>query len=210
LRQVDQGNIVHAADTTGIVVITQLQPIGVQFSLPQQQIFNVNSAYAKGPLDVDVFADDGKTVADTGKLVGIDNLVDQTTGTVKLKAEFPNARYQSWPGQFVNVRLKLQTLNQVIVVPTAAVQRGPVGTFVYLVGENNVVSAKPVTVTQQDENSAVIASGVTTGDRVVTTGFANLSDGARVSVGKDDNTPSPDLAPRKRNGGQPPGGGNRK
>ena len=140
----------------------------------------------------------------------IDNLVDQTTGTVKLKAEFPNANYQSWPGQFVNVRLKVQTLDQVVVVPTAAVQRGPIGTFVYVIGGDNTVSAKPVTVTQQDENSAVIASGITTGDRVVTTGFANLSDGAKVSVGKDDNTPSPDLAPRKRNGGQSQKGGNRK
>ena len=110
LRQVDQGNIIHAADTTGLVVITQLQPIAVWFSLPQQQIMRVNAAAAKGTLAVDVFGNDGVTVIDTGKLTGIDNQVDQTTGTLKLKAEFPNANYQLWPGQFVNVRLKVETL----------------------------------------------------------------------------------------------------
>ncbi|MFK4486835.1 multidrug efflux system membrane fusion protein [Bradyrhizobium sp. USDA 336] len=125
LRLVDQGNIIHASDTTGLVVITQLQPIAVWFSLPQQQIMRVNAAAAKGPLAVDVFGNDGITVIDTGKLTGIDNQVDQTTGTLKLKAEFPNANYQLWPGQFVNVRLKVETLTQALVVPTSAVQRGP-------------------------------------------------------------------------------------
>ncbi|WP_407122414.1 efflux RND transporter periplasmic adaptor subunit [Bradyrhizobium sp. STM 3561] len=198
LRQVDQGNIIHASDTTGLVVITQLQPIAVWFSLPQQQIMRVNAAAAKGTLAVDVFGNDGITVIDTGKLTGIDNQVDQTTGTLKLKAEFPNANYQLWPGQFVNVRLKVETLTQALVVPTSAVQRGPVGTFSYVIGEDNVVSAKPVTVTQQNEHDAVIASGLSPSDKVITTGFANLSDGSKVIVGRDDQTPSADLAPRKR------------
>ena len=110
LRQVDQGNIIHASDATGLVIITQLQPIAVQFSLPQQQIVRVNAASAKGALAVDVFGNDGITVVDTGKLTGIDNQVDPTTGTLKLKAEFPNASFQLWPGQFVNVRLKVETL----------------------------------------------------------------------------------------------------
>ncbi|QOZ09743.1 efflux RND transporter periplasmic adaptor subunit [Bradyrhizobium sp. CCBAU 51765] len=201
LRQVDQGNIVHAADTTGLVVITQLQPIAVWFSLPQQQIMRVNAAAAKGTLAVDVFGNDGITVIDTGKLTGIDNQVDQTTGTLKLKAEFPNAHYQLWPGQFVNVRLKVETLTQALVVPTSAVQRGPIGTFSYVIGEDNIVSAKPVTVTQQNEHDAVIASGLSPTDKVVTTGFANLSDGSKVIVGRDDQTPSADLAPRKRSRG---------
>ncbi|WLA61675.1 efflux RND transporter periplasmic adaptor subunit [Bradyrhizobium diazoefficiens] len=201
LRQVDQGNIIHAADTTGLVVITQLQPIAVWFSLPQQQIMRVNAAAAKGALAVDVFGNDGVTVIDTGKLTGIDNQVDQTTGTLRLKAEFPNANYQLWPGQFVNVRLKVETLMQALVVPTSAVQRGPIGTFSYVIGEDNVVSAKPVTVTQQNEHDAVIASGLSANDRVVTTGFANLSDGSKVVVGRDDQTPSADLAPRKRSRG---------
>lgn len=201
LRQVDQGNIIHASDTTGLVVITQLQPIAVWFSLPQQQIMRVNAAAAKGTLAVDVFGNDGITVIDTGKLTGIDNQVDQTTGTLRLKAEFPNATFQLWPGQFVNVRLKVETLMQALVVPTSAVQRGPIGTFSYVIGEDNVVSAKPVTVTQQNEHDAVIASGLSPNDRVVTTGFANLSDGSKVIVGRDDQTPSADLAPRKRSRG---------
>nr|WP_311538682.1 efflux RND transporter periplasmic adaptor subunit [uncultured Bradyrhizobium sp.] len=198
LRQVDQGNIIHASDTTGLVILTQLQPIAVWFSLPQQQIMRVNAAAAKGALAVDVFGNDGVTVIDTGKLTGIDNQVDPTTGTLKLKAEFPNASYQLWPGQFVNVRLKVETLPHAIVVPTSAVQRGPAGTFSYVIGEGNVVTAKPVTVTQQNEHEAVIASGLTTSDRVVTTGFANLADGSKVVVGTDDGAPTADLAPRKR------------
>src|SRR6476620_10035895 len=105
LRQVDQGNIIHASDVTGLVIITQLQPIAVQFSLPQQQIVRVNAASARGALSVDVFGNDGVTVIDTGTLKGIDNKVDPTTGTLKLKADFPNASFQLWPGQFVNVRL---------------------------------------------------------------------------------------------------------
>jgi multidrug efflux system membrane fusion protein len=198
LRQVDQGNIIHASDATGLVVITQLQPIAVQFSLPQQQIMRVNAASAKGALAVDVFGNDGLTVVDSGKLTGIDNQVDPTTGTLKLKAEFPNGGFQLWPGQFVNIRLKVETISQALVVPTSAVQRGPVGAFSYVIGDGDIVAAKPVTVTQQNETQAVIASGLSANDRVVTTGFANLSDGAKVIVGKDEQTPSADLAPRKK------------
>lgn len=200
LRQVDQGNIIHASDTTGLVVITQLQPIAVWFSLPQQQIVRANAASAKGTLAVDVFGNDGVTVVDSGTLTGIDNQVDPTTGTVKLKAEFPNANFQLWPGQFVNVRLKIETLSKVVVVPTSAVQRGPAGTFSYVIGEGDIVAARPVTVTQQNETDAVIATGLSPSDRVVTTGFANLADGAKVSVGSNDQAPTADLAPRKRGG----------
>jgi membrane fusion protein, multidrug efflux system len=178
LRQVDQGNIIKASDATGLVILTQLQPIAV--------------------LAVDVFGNDGTTVVDTGTLKGIDNQVDPTTGTLKLKAEFPNASFQLWPGQFVNVRLKVETLPKAIVIPTSAVQRGPAGTFSYVIGEGDIATAKPIVVTQQNENDAVIASGLTTSDRVVTTGFANLSDGAKVFIGKDDSNPAADLAPRKR------------
>jgi multidrug efflux system membrane fusion protein len=200
LRQVDQGNIIHASDTTGLVIITQLQPIAVLFSLPQQQIVRANAAVAKGTLAVDVFGNDGVSVVDTGVLTGIDNQVDITTGTVKIKAEFPNGTFQLWPGQFVNVRLKVETLSKAMVVPTSAVQRGPAGTFSYVIGEDDIVKAVPVTVTQQTETDAVIAKGLSPTDRVVTTGFANLSDGAKVTVGKEDQTPTADLAPRKRGG----------
>ena len=198
LRQVDQGNIIRASDVTGLVIITQLQPIVVQFSLPQQQIVRVNAASARGALTVDVFGNDGVTVVDSGTLKGIDNQVDPTTGTLKLRAEFPNANFQLWPGQFVNVRLKVETIAKAVVVPTSAVQRGPAGTFSYVVGDGNIVTAKPVVVTQQNETEAVIASGLTASDRVVTTGFANLSDGARVVIGREDSAPTADLAPRKK------------
>lgn len=208
LRQVDHGNIIHASDATGLVIITQLQPITVQFSLPQQQIVRVNAAAAKGTLEVDVFGNDGTTVADTGKLTGIDNQVDPTTGTLKLKAEFSNARFQLWPGQFVNIRLKVETLPQAMVIPTSAVQRGPAGTFSYVIGDDETVTAKPVAVTQQNEKDAVIASGLSPSDRVVTTGFANLSDGAKVTIGKEEQAPAVDLAPRKRGKrGEGQGGG---
>jgi len=200
LRQVDVGNIVGTADATGIVVLTQLQPIAVQFSLPQQELFRVNAAAAKGELAVDVFGNDGRTVIETGRLTGIDNQVDPTTGTVRLKAEFDNKEYRLWPGQFVNVRLKVETLPQALVVPTAAVQRGPAGTFAYVIGADDTVSARPVSVRQQDETNAVIGDGLTTDDKVVTTGFANLSEGARVRVGTTATQPTPDLAPRKREG----------
>ncbi len=198
LRQVDLGNIVGTSDTTGIVVLTQLQPIAVQFSLPQQEIVRVNAAAAKAPLAVDVFGNDGRTVIETGHLSGIDNQVDPTTGTIRLKAEFDNKDYRLWPGQFVNVRLKVETLAQALVVPTAAVQRGPAGTFAYVIGADDTVTARAVSVVQQDEANAVIGKGLSTGDRVVTTGFANLSDGARVRVGAAGTQPTPDLAPRKR------------
>jgi len=198
LRQVDQGNIIRASDATGLVIITQLQPIVVQFSLPQQQIVRVNAAAAKGALTVDVFGNDGVTVVDSGTLKGIDNQVDPTTGTLKLRAEFPNANFQLWPGQFVNVRLKVETISKALVVPTSAVQRGPAGTFSYVIGEGNIVTAKPVVVTQQNETEAVIASGLAASDRVVTTGFANLSVGARIVIGREDSAPSADLAPRKK------------
>jgi multidrug efflux system membrane fusion protein len=198
LRQVDQGNIIRASDATGLVIITQLQPIAVQFSLPQQQIVRVNAASARGALTVDVFGNDGVTVIDSGTLKGIDNQVDPTTGTLKLKAEFPNANFQLWPGQFVNIRLKVETLSSAVVVPSSAVQRGPVGTFSYVIGADSIATAKPVVVTQQNETEAVIASGLSATDRVVTTGFANLSDGARVFIGREGSAPSADLAPRKR------------
>jgi multidrug efflux system membrane fusion protein len=204
LRQVDQGNIVHAADTTGVVVLTQLQPITVQFSLPQQEVTRVNAAASKAKLQVDVFGNDGTTVIDTGTLESIDNQIDPTTGTVKLKGQFPDEHFQLWPGQFVNVRLKVETIPHALVIPTSAVQRGPSGTFSYVIGDGDIVTAKPVTVTQQSENNAVIASGLQPTDRVVTTGFANLTDGAKVVVGSDSNTPTQDLAPRKR---QPRGEG---
>ncbi len=112
LRMIDEGNLVQANDTNGLVVITQVQPISVLFNLPQQQFSQVSKAFAKGPLDVDAMAVDGKTFVDRGKLQVIDNQMDQTTGTIRMKAEFPNANLQLWPGQFINVRMLVDTLER--------------------------------------------------------------------------------------------------
>src|SRR6202011_1734757 len=127
-------------------------------------------------------AADGTSVVDSGKVVVINNQVDQTTGTVQLKGEFPNSKVQLWPGQFVNIRVLINTLHQGVVIPTAAVQRGPDGTFVYVVKEDNTVSVRPVTVQQQDDVQAVIATGLMAQERVVTTGFGRLADGTKVEV----------------------------
>jgi multidrug efflux system membrane fusion protein len=200
LRLIDAGNIVHATDTTGVVVITQIRPIAIIFTLPQQELPAVNRAFAKGALDAEALADDNRTVVDHGKLVVVDNQVDQTTGTVKLKAEFPNESLQLWPGQFVNVKLLVDTLKDATVVPTAAVQRGPNGTFVYVANDDNTVSVRPVTVSQQDEARAVLADGIDAGERVVTTGFAQLNDGTRITIGTQEKIERPAGSERRRKG----------
>jgi len=182
IRLVDEGNLVRAADTTGIVILTQLKPISIFFSLPQQNLPELTKGMAEGPLPVDALTADGKSALDKGKVLVIDNQVDQTTGTVKLKAEFPNADLQLWPGQFVNVRVLIDTLREVVVVPTAAIQRGPNGTFVYEVKNDNTVTVRRVTLTQQDDVRAVVATGLRAGERVVTTGFARLTEGTQVTV----------------------------
>jgi membrane fusion protein, multidrug efflux system len=204
IRQVDEGNIVHATDTTGIVVITQIKPIAVLFSLPQQNLPELNKGMAEGTLPVQALAADNTTVVDTGKVTVINNQVDQTTGTVQLKAEFPNLNVQLWPGQFINVRVLINTLRQVVVVPTAAVQRGPDGAFVYVVKEDNTVGMRPVRVSKQDDQQAVVASGVQAGEQVVTTGFGRLADGTKVEVSAAD-AAAPPLDSGRRGG--PAGGG---
>jgi multidrug efflux system membrane fusion protein len=198
LRQVDEGNIVHASDSTGIVTITQLRPISIQFNLPQQYLSQVNNAFAKGPLAVDALRSDNDAVIDSGKLTVVDNQVDASTGTVKLKADFPNTDLQLWPGQFANIRLLIDTLKQVVVIPTGAVQRGPTGTFVYVVKDDNTASIRPIVVEKQDETQTVITSGVTPPERVVTTGFARLTDGAKVTISTGDGAPAAPAATRPR------------
>ncbi|HEY4142461.1 MAG TPA: efflux RND transporter periplasmic adaptor subunit [Pseudolabrys sp.] len=197
IRAVDEGNIIRAADTTGVVTLTQLQPISILFNLPQQEITRVNSTFAKGPLTVDALRSDNDEVIDSGTLSVVDNQVDSTTGTVRLKAEFPNKTLQLWPGQFVNIRLLIDTLKQVVTIPTGAVQRGPTGTFVYVVKDDNAVSMRTITVQKQDENQTVVSKGVEAGERVVTTGFARLTDNAKITISSGDGTAAP-AAPRQR------------
>lgn len=195
LRVVDEGNFVKAGADTGIVTITQVQPISVLFTLPQQQLTTVNRAQAITPVPVQAFDSDGKTVLDTGVLTVVDNNVDQTTGTVRMKADFPNASLQLWPGQFVNVRLLVDTLKQVVVVPTPAIQRGPNGVFVYVVGTEDRVAIRPVQIAQQGDSDTVVKTGVASGDRVVTSGFSRLQDNARVIFGQQGGDPQPKASP---------------
>jgi membrane fusion protein, multidrug efflux system len=190
IRLVDPGNVVHAASPTPIVVVTQIQPIALLFTLPQQQLAQVNAAITKanaagtGPLTVEALGGDNKTVIDRGKLQVVNNQVDQTTGTIQLKAEFPNQNLQLWPGQFVNVRLLIDTLREVVVVPPVAVQRGPPPNtnFVYVVQPDDTVSVRAVAVGQQNETQAVVGRGLNAGDRVVTTGFNQLADKRSVTI----------------------------
>jgi membrane fusion protein, multidrug efflux system len=187
IRLVDAGNLVRSAEATGIVILTQLQPISVFFSLPQQNLPELTRGMAEGDLPVDALSSDGKGTLDKGKVMVIDNQVDQTTGTVKLRGEFPNNDLQLWPGQFVNVRVLIDTLRQAVVVPTAAIQRGPNGAFVYVLKPGNTVTVRPVTLTQQDDSRAVVATGLQAGEQVVTTGFARLTEGAQVAVSDAEN-----------------------
>jgi membrane fusion protein, multidrug efflux system len=192
IRMVDEGNYVRSADTnSSIVVITQLQPISVLFNLPQQDLSQVNTAFEKSPLNVEAQRSDNDAVIDRGVLRVVDNQVDQTTGTVKLKAEFPNAKLQLWPGQFVNIRLLVDTLKQVVVIPTGAVQRGPNGTFVYVVKDDDTVTVRPITVQKQDETQTVVSKGLEAPERVVTTGFVRLTDGTKVAIGSGDAATQP-------------------
>ena len=211
IRMVDEGNYIRAADTgSSIVVITQLQPISVLFNLPQQDLSQVNAAFDKAPLNVDAQRSDNNAVIDHGVLRVVDNQVDQTTGTVKLKAEFPNAKLQLWPGQFVNIRLLIDTLKQVVVIPTGAVQRGPNGTFVYVVKDDNTVAVRPITVQKQDETQTVVSTGLDAPERVVTTGFVRLTDGSKVAIGSA-NAPAAQgdaQRPQQQGGSQRQRGGN--
>ena len=180
LRQVDPGNIVHAADTTPMLILTQLQPIAVIFTLPEDVLPNVAQQMRKGTLEVDAFSRDDQTKLATGKLLTIDNQIDPTTGTAKLKAVFDNKDSKLWPNQFVNADLLVETRKSSTVVPTAALLRGPQGTFVYTVNSDNTVQDKPVTVALTQGDMTVVSSGVNPGETVVTDGQDKLQRGSRI------------------------------
>ena len=196
IRQVDQGNIVHPSDTNGLVVITQLKPISVIFSLPQQNIAAVNAAMGgtQGKLPaLAVNADN--SVIEQGKLVLMDNEIDATTGTVRLKANFPNAKYTLWPGGFVNVRLLLDTRKAALVVPSVAIQRNQQNApyvFVYQ-PEEGTVKMQLVTIDMTEGLDTVVLEGLNEGAQIVTDGMAKLRDGMKVSLNKPENA-APDAA----------------
>ncbi|MEO5767246.1 MAG: efflux RND transporter periplasmic adaptor subunit [Polyangia bacterium] len=182
VRLVDPGNIIRASDPTGIVMVTQLDPIAVLFSLPQDELPRIAEQMAGGPLQVDVLSRDGATTLGSGKLGLIDNQINQTTATIRLKAVLENPRKTLWPNQFVKVRLLLAVRKQALVLPAAAIQRGPQGTFVYLVGADQRAATRPVKVDSVEGDTAIVAGGLQQGDQVVTEGQGQLRPGARVAA----------------------------
>lgn len=181
LRLVDMGNIVHASDTTGLLVITQLQPISVIFTLPQDQLQQVLSKLrGGGQLPVEAFDRDDTTKIADGKLATIDNQIDPTTGTYKLKSIFTNANNALFPNQFVNVHMLVDVKKNIVIIPAAAIQRGPQGTYVYLVTGGDLAKIRPVTVAQTTGNNVGVSTGLDSGDVVVIDGADKLQDGSKV------------------------------
>jgi len=180
LRLVDPGNIVHASDANALLVITELQPITAVFTLPEDQLPTVAQHMHKGTLQVDAYSRDDLTKLDTGTLLTIDNQIDQTTGTGKLKALFENKTSELWPNQFVNIHLLLETQKNVTVVPSAAVQRGPQGNYVYVMKPDKTVEVRNVNIPVTQGNLSEITSGVSPNELVVTDGQDKLQQGSHV------------------------------
>lgn len=174
--------MVHATDTNALLVITQLQPIAVLFTLPEDSLPAVAEHMAKGPLQVEAYSRDDQTKLDTGTLETIDNQIDQTTGTGRLKAVFNNKGDALWPNQFVNIRLLLEVRKNSTVIPAAAVQRGPQGTYVFVAKPDNTADIRPITVAFTQDNVANIASGLSPSEVVVTDGQDKLQDGSKIEV----------------------------
>jgi multidrug efflux system membrane fusion protein len=196
IRLVDPGNIVHAADTTGIVVVTQIQPISIVFTLPEDSLPQVNQALAAGEVGVAALSRDDRTQLDSGTLSLVDNEIDPATGTVRLKATFPNLRNALWPGQFVNVRVLLQQRHDVVTLPTTAVEHGPNGLFTYVVKSDSTVEARPIRTAEDSEGVTVVIEGLQSGERVVTSNQYRLQPGAPVHALAAANAPAgPPSAP---------------
>lgn len=182
LRQVDPGNVVRPSDVNGIVLVRQIDPIAVMFTLPQDELPRIAAEMARGTLPVEVFSRDGSTRLGVGALAVLDNQINQATATLRLKAVFANPARALWPDQFVKTRLLLTTVRGALVVPAAAVQRGPQGTFAYLVSADQRVAVRPVRVDRIEGEQALIAGGLGAGDRVVIEGTSRLRAGARVQA----------------------------
>ncbi|MEO8205586.1 MAG: efflux RND transporter periplasmic adaptor subunit [Chthoniobacterales bacterium] len=180
IRQVDQGNLVRATDTTGLVTITQLKPITVIFTLPEQNLSEIQKHSREGALKVYTFNRDSTDSLGEGTVAVVDNQIDQQTGTIKLKAVFPNEDLRLWPGQFVNARLLVTILKNSLVVPAASVQRGPEGTFAYVVGQNNIAELRKIKVGPIENNMALVESGLSANERIVVDGQYKLQQGSRI------------------------------
>jgi multidrug efflux system membrane fusion protein len=191
LRQVDAGNIVHTTDTNGIVIVTELQPITAIFTIPEDNIPQVLKHVNAGEkLEAEAWDRDNKNKLATGTLTAIDNQVDTSTGTVKFRAEFANEDNALFPSQFVNIRLKLDTLKDTVIIPVSAVQRGTQGTFVYLVKPDKTVSVQPITLGPADGETVSVSKGVAAGDQMVVDGADALREGAKVEIAASDTKPA--------------------
>jgi multidrug efflux system membrane fusion protein len=182
LRLVDVGNTIHASDPNGLVVITQIEPIAVVFTLPEDTLASVMQRMKSGELDADAYTRDDQTKIATGKLVTINNQIDPTTGTDKLKAIFDNKDHTLWPNQFVNIRLLLEIKKNALTIPVAAVQRGAQGTFVYVVKPDSSVESRQVQTSTTEGGIATVDKGLSDGEMVVTDGQDKLQPGSKVAV----------------------------
>jgi multidrug efflux system membrane fusion protein len=182
IRLIDPGNIVHATGTNGIVVVTQVKPISVIFTLPEENLSEVGAAMAAGAVQVTTLSRDGGKELDTGTLSLIDNEIDQTTGTAKLKATFSNERNSLWPGQYVNARVLVRTEHQALTLPTPAVQLGPNGPFTYVVKSDSTVEVRPLKIGDESGGVTIIRQGLNLGEQVVTSNQYRLQAGAHIQV----------------------------
>jgi multidrug efflux system membrane fusion protein len=187
-RLIDAGNIVHTGDSTGLVVITQLSPIAVSFAIPQERLGELRAAQIRGPIPVTVLNEAGGPGENQGEVILIDNQIDTTTGTIRCKAEFSNARDTLWPGQFVTVRIALKTLPDAILIPTIAVQNGSEGPYVYVVTAGNLVKARVVQIGSIEGDQTIVVSGLSAGETVVTEGQFRLEPDAPVHIASVDST----------------------
>jgi multidrug efflux system membrane fusion protein len=181
VRLVDPGNIVHASDQGSLATLVLTQPSAVMFTLPARSLDDVRDAMARGPVEVTAYDQDNRQALATGKLLLVDNIIDQTTATIRLKAMFPNSDEKLWPGEFVNARVLVETRANAVVVPSAAVQRGPDGLFIWVVAANDVAQPRPIEVGPRTEKLTIINSGLTGGERIITDGQYKLQRGAPVT-----------------------------
>jgi multidrug efflux system membrane fusion protein len=182
IRLIDVGNVVHPTDATGLVVVTQLQPIAVIFTLPETQLPEIQQAMAKGPLTVLAYSEDNKTRLDQGTLAVLDNQIVQTSGSVRLKADFPNPQHRLWPGALVNVRLLVDNRQNALTVAAPAVLQGPQGSYVYVIKPDGMVENRTVKVAQLGARTAIIDAGLQANEQVVIAGQSRLQPGSPVTV----------------------------
>jgi membrane fusion protein, multidrug efflux system len=193
IRQIDLGNIIHPTDANGLVDVTQIQPISLLFSLPQTDFVEIQQQMAQGPLTVLAYSQDDKTKLDEGKLDLVDNQIVQTTGTIRLRASFPNTIHMLWPGELINARLLLEIRHDGLTVPASTVQQGPNGSFVWVIGGDETVRTRPVVVAQISEGRALIESGLQPNEKVVVNGQYRLQIGSRVHELQRDEAQQADL-----------------